>query len=257
MANTSDKSLSQLCPMLFRRDWPARNLADSISSIDVSSLCSEYSVLRKHAPCRSKTGKSYFVGHSGVPSSGSKSNRLEEHLAIALVNLKKQWSRANGERFQLLDYQVPLKARQTDAGVGKIDILGATDEGRLIIIELKVMSESRGRSDPPPAALMEGLRYAAMLEADLEALAREADQKLGIKLSPSPPIVLLLAPRSWWRSWRDLSVAGNWSQALAVLAVEIEAKTGLVIEFLELDDAEITYGRDGSAPKLEPIPDMT
>ncbi len=59
------------------------------------------------------------------------SNRLGEHCALALVNPGRRWPRPEGGCFRLLDYQVPIKARQADAPrIGKIDLLGITDRGR-------------------------------------------------------------------------------------------------------------------------------
>jgi hypothetical protein len=58
---------------------------------------------------------------------------------------------------------------------------------------------------------MEGLRYAAIVEADLEAIASEAHRRFGVKISGEPPIIALLAPRAWWRGWIDTPAAGAWS----------------------------------------------
>ena len=147
---------------------------------------------------------------SNIPSSAGSSNRLEEHTAIALMNLDRFWPLPCGGWFRLLDYQVPLKANQADARVGKIDLLGVSDRGRLVVVELKVQAQAGGRSDPPPPALMEGLRYAAIVEADLEAIASEAHRRFGVKISGEPPIIALLALRAWWRGWIDTPAAGAW-----------------------------------------------
>lgn len=242
--------------ILFSRRWPARGLEDAIASIDADALSAEYVALRENAPRRAQSGKSYFVGHTGIASGAGASNRLEEHCAIALVNLGRRWPRPDGGWFQLLDYQIPLKARQADTGIGKIDLLGITDSGRLIVVELKVESESGGRSDAPPAALMEGLRYAAMIEADLDAVAVEAEQRFGVKVARLPPIVQLLAPKAWWRRWLELPATGDWGPPFTELAMGIAAKTGVSIVCMALDDVEVSYGLDGQAPRLASIPDI-
>src|SRR3546814_19692004 len=90
----------------------------------------------------------------------------------------------------------------------------------LMITELKIESHSGGRSDPPPAALVEGLRYAAVLEANLEEVASEAERRFGMKVARRPPIVQLLAPRSWWCRWLGLSAAGDWGTAFVRLPEE-------------------------------------
>ena len=184
-------------PILFGNRWRARGLDQAIASVDPDALSAEYAALGESAPRRSLAGKPYFVRHAGVVSAAGAINRLEEHCAIALVNLGRRWPRRDGGWFRLLDYQVPLKARQADARIGKIDLLGVTDKGRLMIVELKVAGPDGRRSDAPPAALMEGLRYAAIVEADLEVMAGEAERRFGTKIERLPPIVQLLAPVSW------------------------------------------------------------
>jgi len=184
-------------PILFGNRWRARGLDQAIASVDPDALSAEYAALGESAPRRSLAGKPYFVRHAGVVSAAGAINRLEEHCAIALVNLGRRWPRRDGGWFRLLDYQVPLKARQADARIGKIDLLGVTDKGRLMIVELKVAGPDGRRSDAPPAALHEGLRYAAIVEADLEAIAGEAERRFGTKIERLPPIVQLLAPVSW------------------------------------------------------------
>jgi len=251
MRTESDSS-----PILFNRRWPARGLEGAIASVDPDTLCAEYNALRESAPRRAQSGKSYFVGHTGIASGAGASNRLEEHSAIALVNLGRRWPRPDGEWFRFLDYQVPLKARQADTGIGKIDLLGITEAGRLVVVELKVEGECGGRSDAPPAALMEGLRYAAMIEADLEAVAVEAERRFGVKLAQLPPIVQLLAPKAWWRRWLELPAAGAWGPPFTELAAAIAAKIGAPVECMALDDVEVIYGLDGQAPRLDPIPNI-
>ncbi len=225
-----------------------------MGSLDVEALSAEYATLRENAPRRSLADKVYFVGHTGMPSASARSNRLEEHYAIALLNLGRRWPRIDGGWFRLLDYQVPLKARRTDGAVGKIDLLGITDRGRLVIIELKVEGEGGGRSDPPPAALMEALRYAAMVEADLDGIASEAERRFGVNVERTPPIVQLLAPVGWWRAWLSLGAAGEWGPPFVRLGEEVTARTGVAVECLALEDVGVFYGVDGRAPRLAPVP---
>ena len=93
----------------------------------------------------------------------------------------------------MLHYQFPLKAKQADKGIGKVDLLGATDRGHPIVIELKVKPEKRSggadaRGDTPLRALMEGLRYAAIVEANLDVLAREAKSRFSVETVKEPPL---------------------------------------------------------------------
>ncbi len=241
-------------PMLSGSRWRVRGLDQSIASVDPDTLAAEFVALKETAARRSLAGKPYFVRHTGVVPAARVSSRLEEHYAIALVNLGRRWPCPKGGWFRLLDYQVPLKARQADARIGKVDLLGVTDQGRLMIVELKVARPDGGRSDAPPAALMEALRYAAIVEADLEAIASEAEGRFGTKIERLPPIAQLLAPEAWWRRWLDLPPAGDWGAAFARLAEVVGARTGVVVECMALDDENLTYGPDGRTPRLDHAP---
>lgn len=246
-------------PNLFRKKWTTTDLAENIATVDREALCHEYEELIKCAPQRSGRGKRYFVGHDGTPSSGRASNRREEHYAIALYNLDQEWPRLGGGWFRLLDYQVPLKARQSDSGIGKIDLVGVTDQGRLMVIELKVETSSNGRGDAPPTALMEGVRYAAIAQANLDAIAKEADDLCSVKITQERPTVLLLAPLTWWRGWLGLSgttrsAAGEWEPEFTQLIQDVEAKIGVTVECMALEDVGLTLGLNGQEPKLAYVP---
>ena len=191
----SDFSSRQF-PILFPKRSTTTGLADSIVGIDVDALCREYDQLTKAAPSRSARHKRYFVGHDGRPQAKYPGSPSEKHLAIALWRLQAQWPWAGGGLLRLLDYQFPLKASRSDTGLGEVDLLGATDQGRLVVIELKVRRKDGSRGDTPLLALMEGLRYAAVLHANHRAIAAEARKRFAISVSEDPPIVQILAPRT-------------------------------------------------------------
>ena len=226
-------------PLLFRTSWNASGLAESLACINPDALCAEYRALVECAPHRSERGKRYFVlGHDGVTESAGQSNRREEHYAIALFQLGARWPRSNGGWFSLLDYQVPLKARQGDSGIGKIDLVGATDKGRLIVSELKVQPSS-GRGEAPPVGLMEGLRYAAIVEANLDVFAKEAKECFDVTIINASPIIQLLAPLEWWNGWLNLprQTSGDWKAAFVRLTRDVEAKLDITVECIALDKA--------------------
>ena len=202
-------------PILFRTPNRTRGLANDIRGIDAVALCREYEQLRKVAPSRAARNKRYFVGHDGRAQAKNPDSPSEKHLAIALWRSKARWPRAGGGCMCLLDYQFPLKARSTDAGLGEVDLLGATHGGRLVVIELKVRQKNGSRGDTPLFAVMEGLRYAAVVHANHRAIAAEARDGFAIDVSEEPPIVQVLAPEDWWRGWRDMArstraAAGQW-----------------------------------------------
>ena len=235
-----------LYPNLFRKTWSRRRMADEIAAIEVVAVKEEYDRLRSSAPRRA----SYFVGHSGVPSSSGWTNRREEHVAIALAGLDVQWPLGDGSLVRFLDYQVPLKSRRADLGIGKIDLLGLSETGRLVVTELKVVGESGGNSDAPVTALMEALRYAAIVQANQQTIADEIGSLLGLLVSPEPPLLLILGERAWWDRWScGITTAG--------LAERIGAELGLSIEFASLEGLNLAYGLDGEKPRLDPPPQLT
>ena len=250
--------------ILFKNDWQTTGLAQAIAALDRNALCDEYRKLVHSAPRRTESGKPYFVGHDGKHSADG-SNRQEEILAIALWNLKTSWPRPGDGRFRLLDYQFPLKARRSDQGIGKVDLLGVTDQGRLMVIELKVKPADGSRGETPMKALVEGLRYAAIIQANREVIAEEAKACFHKEISAEPPLVQLLAPQAWWEGWLNMpgstrEAAGCWEPEFARLLRDIEKKICVTVECMEFDDIDITsgitYGPDKKTPKPDPLPTL-
>ena len=248
-------------PILFKEDWHTTGLTSDIAQIDRDDLCDEYRALVQCAPRRSDRNKPYFVGHDGKLSHTGGSNRYEEHVAVALWNLKKHWPHPGGGQFALLDYQFPLKARQGDKGIGKIDLLGLTDHGRLMVIELKVKPPGdNNRGESPAAALMQGLCYAAVVQTNHAVIAAEAKRRFGVTITAEPPIVQVLAPKAWWKGWVELRgstlrAAGYWEPEFTKLAQDIENRLGVTVECVALEDAtSITFGSDGKTPQLNRTP---
>ena len=258
--------MSKLSPetfnILFNKKWDTTALAKEISKVDRDALSCEYEKLRRCAPRRLDQNKCYFVGHDGNLSTANRSNRYEEHLAIALWNLKKCWPRLDDGRFCLLDYQFPLNARQSDKGIRGIDLLGVTKQGRLMVVELKVKQKGKinGRNSPA-AALMQGLRYAAIVEANLKVIAAEVESWFkDVTIVEESPIVQILAPTSWWNGWLELGastrkVAGRWEPEFSKLTRDVEKRLGVAVECMALDKlSDITYGSDGKTPQLNRVP---
>lgn len=74
--------------------------------------------------------------HDGV-SHTVESNRKEEIFCKDLFSLSKNGQKHFDEVGRILDYQVPLKNRRSDTGVGKIDLISKTN-GQIWLLELKV-----------------------------------------------------------------------------------------------------------------------
>ena len=236
---------SRQFPILFRKRWTTTGLADEIQEIDVDGLCTEYDQLRKAAPSRSAVSKCYFVGHDGSLQAKDPGRPSEDHLAIALYRRKEPLLRPVGGWERFLDYQFPLQASaRADAGLGSVDLLGATDQGRLVVVELKVRRTHSSRGDTPVLALMEGLRYAAVVHANRRDIAAEARTRFNIDVSDEPPIVQILGPESWWGGWWDMpastrKVVGQWESKFLELSYRVEARLGIIIECASLQRAEL------------------
>jgi hypothetical protein len=237
--------------ILFNRRWPKSTLLDDIATMEVGAFCQAYMELSKAAPIR-PLARPYFVGHTGYPSTIGETNRREEHFAIALVNAGQSWLLPDGTSFDLLDYQVPLKAAQKDYGIGKIDLFGLTESGRAVVIELKVIGYSGGPSDPPPVALLEGLRYASIVEANLDRFASEINKTFGRRMVPEKPIILVLGEADWWPRW--LASDGKIKRALEQKANNIANALDLQIVFGSVTNTKVQYGQRTLAPRLLDFP---
>ena len=194
-----------------------RALAQTINRVNRDELHDEFRKLIECAPRRADRGKPYFKNHCGVPSSGKNADpESEDILAMALWNEEMPLTIADGAEFFLRDYQFPLKARRDDKGIGKVDLLGTTRQGRLLVIELKVKGDGvNKRRDTPAAAMLQGLGYAAIVQSNHESIASEMKQKFDCSILNEPPIVQVLAPEDWWQAWMGLEgstrrAAGNW-----------------------------------------------
>ena len=242
-------------PILFGKKWPITGLATELAALNRNELCQEYEELRRCAPNRGLRKKPYLV-KDRESTSGDDSNRFEERLAMVLCH-RDGWRSPRMGRFRVLDRQVPLQAERTDSRIGKVDLLGVTESGRLVVIELKVKPEGRprAREGNPAAALVQGLRYAAMVSANREVIANEA-RHLGADVSEDPPMVVVLAPQAWWGDWLELpgstrKAMGDWEQEFDRLARDVEARLDLVVECLALEDVEPSELAGATMPRLD------
>ena len=154
-----------------------------------------------------------------------------------------------------------------------MDLVGVTETGRLVVIELKVKQEGQNaRGATPLEALMQVLRYAAIAYANWCAIiaeAKEAKEKkrFGAEISDDPPIVQILAPKAWWRGWTVMKeatrkAAGDWEPAFSELIEDMSGRLDIYIECLALTDVgptDIDYGQPGGkkqSPSLRQVPSL-
>ncbi len=113
------------------------------------------------------------------------------------------------------------------------------------------------------AALMQGLRYAAVVDANNDVIGREAVESRGVRfVSNQRPIVQILAPKKWWRGWFRLEdstrqKAGPWERKFAALAADVENRLDVAVECLAMDDVQKAklYERPGE-PTLPTVPTL-
>jgi len=259
--------------ILFNKNWTITNLAAETERIDRELLLFEFHKLAKTAPRRAENGKKFFSDERNGSvstkqriddSATGNRKRFEEHLAMALWNCKANWPCSRVEAFQLLDYQFPLKSAHDDKGIGKIDLLGLTDSGRLIVVELKVPARSASnRGETPVSALLQGVRYAAIVQANLEFIDSEIKCRFDKKVTNLQPVVQILAPKEWWKRWANLASstrrkAGAWERTFIWLARDVKERVGVETQCLALDvdEDDLDLGADGRTPRLGGTPSI-
>ena len=221
---------------------------DFMKNMDMSQLYDGYKQLRDiEAPKRQNP---YFVdSHNGIASSGSSSTRREEHLALALFNgsrANKEFILPDGRLIDFIDYQTPLKAKQSDKGIGKVDLFGAIDSRHPAVVELKIKGANGSYADSPLHALLEGLAYCAIIEANISAISSEAKTKHDIQFSKGAPALVVLAPENYLTH----KVAGNWLPELLKMANQLSNTLDMEIMLLAMTDAGFEMGLDGASAKL-------
>ena len=159
--------------------------------LDPIELADAFHQQRHGAPRR--TEKYLSNSRLGVTSGDNTSNRREEGLAKKLCG-DGGIGLPTGGQLTFLDYQFPLKSVRADVGIGKVDLLGIREDGTLVVVELKIESNREDRR----IAVLEGLIYAAIVEANLEQIAEEVLAIKGRQVRPTRPAIVILAPPLYW-----------------------------------------------------------
>ena len=228
--------------------------ATTAKNLDITGICEGYAALRSAAPQRFKRGKRYFIAsHNGIPSSGELSNRREEHLAIAMYNALRSgkiFELPDSRHLEIMDYQTPLKATQSDLGIGKVDLFGVLDKTLPTVIELKIEGQNGSYSDTPLRALLEGLAYCAIVEANMSAITEEALSKFGLSLLVTRPILIVMAPEAYWRRYLENPSTGSWLPELLRIIEGLKVQLKLEIHMVALKGTELEMGLGGKRPVL-------
>ena len=227
--------------------------ADVAGQFDPGDLVAAYARTRESAPRRHDRNKAYFVDHSGRVNRSQNSRRTEEHLALALCGASQSGDPIvlpTGGTLEILDYQTPLKARQSDKGVGKVDLFGLVDGCRLAVIELKVRHGAKKYGDTPLRAYLEALAYCAIVEANAAEIASEASTRFNKSVDDRPPVLIVMAPHDYWTGYLEHPRAGEWWPILSRLATEIDDMLGLETHFLGLRNATFRMGGQDRDPEM-------
>lgn len=199
-----------------------------------------------NAPKRYDSDKKFLVSQKGVAPRGGKSGKPHEHLAIALVNRFRAAGEGldlpaapAGDTFDSLAYQVPLKVRQSDPDtrIGKVDLVGCVPENRLALAMLKFVppTATRGSTgDTPLRALLEGLAYTAIIQANRQEVLAEIDEAYGRQISEEPPVLILLGNTRYWELCRkrEAQKGAAWINQMERLAQEIDENLGIEVRYL-------------------------
>ncbi len=221
--------------------------------LHTKDIADAYDLTKAIAPKRHARGKSYIGTRKGVTSSGSTSTRREEHLAVAMFNRSSAgvpFVLPDGRTLEILDYQTPLKARQGDKKIGKLDLLGILDNEWKCVIELKVDGENGSRGDTPLRALLEGLAYCAIVDANSVEFNAEIQERFGYAASEASPVLMVMAPSSYWQSYVSNRRAGDWRQVVSDLASRVRVSVGVETVFASLVDSGFEMGLAGKPPRL-------
>jgi hypothetical protein len=209
--------------------------------VGADGLAIGYHRLCTHAPRRAQRYLS--PQHFGITSSGDWSNRIEEHLAAGLF-LRRELILPNGERLRLIDYRFPLKSVRADRGIGKIDLLGLYDDGTLAVVELKV----EGNLEDRRIGLAEGLIYAAVVEANLEQIAKEVLEVHRRHVARARPKVLVIATSAYWSNARTYPSTEEFQRLVDEAARAIPAE----ITLMRLNDAHLVeLSLDRRPPRVQ------
>ena len=222
--------------------------------LNIPELNQEYEKLIRVAPQRHEHGKKYFVEGHDLFLGHWKSNRKEEHVAGALFNACQKgatFALPNQQNLKIIDYQLPLKSKRGDEGIGKVDLFGVLDGAVPTVIELKVAGKKGRTPDTPLRAFLEGLAYCAIVEANIKGIAEEAQEKFDLQLKASRPELMVLAPDDYWHYYSKNKAAGNWSASMKTLIERISRQMNLSIHFLSIKNVQLEWGGHGKPARLK------
>lgn len=237
-----------------------RYFCESIQQLDATKLAQAYRDLRDEDISRKQAGKRYFVEHSGAPTNNSlttlKPWDSEDHLAMALSTDSAMLQVVTGDfkALQVLAYKFPLYSAHSGPGLRAADLFAAVDGTAPCVIELKKTRKSKNSTqssaDSPLYALLQGLKYCAVVERNMPDIADESKRLPMPTLKLTPLHLMVMAPSDYWSHFIDHLETGNWQLELKQLAVALTNELGIKIHFIALHGAEFKSTEVGKGPHL-------
>ncbi len=201
-------------------------LAHNIEDLDTAEIVDAYYRSIARAPQRPLENKPFLGSHDG--KGGAAASSREKVAAKAIYN-SGQPLLVPGGNITVLDYEVPLRARQADKKIGEVDLLGLDSSHRPWVIELKIAPNT----DTPLKALYQGLRYSAILDANRRAINTEIRSRHDVPDLTWPGVIAVAADSAYWQQWGHPK-AGDWLPALRDLAHQITAEIGIDVVLVDL-----------------------
>ncbi len=243
------------------------------ASLNGEILAADFAAEREAAPRRAESGRKHLVAANRKLAAERKPARDSEHLALALATRTAEGgpplALPEAGTFAALHAGAVLKAAQPDEALGvddpnwgaePIDLLGVGPDGRLAVAVVRWLAPGATRvqtGDTPLRALLEGLAWAAGVEANRESLTAELAEKTAEEISPAPPAVFVIGSFRWWElsRKREAQKGAAWIKELERLAREIGAKLDVPVRFLTLrSPGDPGFSYDTGAPHLDGDP---
>lgn len=223
-----------------------RGLAEVLASFGTEHLVDGYHEVMRLAPRRPRDGKEFFVERRSRRIRRKDPKPTEDILEMALVNSHAQLPIRSGD-VTVLMRQFPLFSSGSRKGVRAVDLVGH-HEHRLWVIELKAQpSDEYGES--PARALLEGLIYAAVVEANNTEVAEELRLKFDLEHRHPRPGIMIAAPSAYWMKWTPTPVTGEWWIQYTRLAAELSESIDTPIAMTDIGDVVLNLSH--SVPRLD------
>ena len=247
----------------------AKGFREAAAALTADVLKADWEAELQAAPRRAAVGKKHLVAANRKLAASRRPGRDSEHAALALV----AWAREGAAlpmpddegTFLPLHAGVALKTapadRETGAedpnwGVERLDLVGVGPDDRLAVAPMRFLAGDAkrvGTGDTPLRLLLEGLAFAAMVQANREPLVEELRARSDVSIAEGLPVLLLVGSPRYWELCRkrEGQKGAAWIRELERLAREIGEGIGLPVRFLCLRlEGDPGWSYEDGAPRL-------